>query len=220
MISPGFLIELAERSGIIGQLTLWIIREALQQHKRWLEGDINLKISVNLSVWNIQNREFESQLRKIINEVGWDGTGLIFEITEGAVMSDPARALTTMDALTGMGINFSVDDYGTGFSSLAYLKKLPVSEMKIDQSFVMEMLSNDADQVIVRSTVELAHNLGISVVAEGIEDSETLARLKSYGCDMGQGYFIKRPAVAEEIERWLRERDEVIEPTLAPSPAV
>jgi diguanylate cyclase (GGDEF)-like protein len=220
MISPGFLIELAERSGIIGQLTLWIIREALQQHKRWLEGDINLKISVNLSVWNIQNREFESQLRKIINEVGWDGTGLIFEITEGAVMSDPARALTTMDALTGMGIDFSVDDYGTGFSSLAYLKKLPVSEMKIDQSFVMEMLSNDADQVIVRSTVELAHNLGISVVAEGIEDSETLARLKSYGCDMGQGYFIKRPAVAEEIERWLRERDEVIEPTLAPSPAV
>ncbi|MCW8825235.1 MAG: EAL domain-containing protein [Gammaproteobacteria bacterium] len=207
MIAPGFLVELAERSGIIGLLTLWIIRESLRQRKCWLERGIDLCISVNLSVWNIQDKDFEGQIKAIIDDIGWDGEGLIFEITEGAMMTDPERALTTMNALTELGIHFSVDDYGTGFSSLAYLKRLPVNEMKIDQSFVMDMLSNDADQVIVRSTVELAHNLGMRVVAEGIEDGQTLERLKSYGCDIGQGYFIKRPATAADLEKWLQERN-------------
>jgi len=130
---------------------------------------------------------------------------LRFEITESAMMVDPGRALDILNALGAMGIRLSIDDFGTGYSSLAYLKQLPVAELKIDKSFIFSMATNDNDAVIVRSTIDLAHNIGLRVVAEGVEDHQTYEMLSSLGCDSVQGYYISQPMPPEEFIRWLQE---------------
>ncbi|MFA5597312.1 MAG: EAL domain-containing protein, partial [Pusillimonas sp.] len=133
---------------------------------------------------------------------GVTAEGFCLEVTESAIMDDPQRALTTLDRLAAMGFKLSIDDFGTGYSSLAYLKRLPVSELKIDQSFVFGMTSNESDAKIVRSTIDLAHNLGLSVVAEGVEDQTVLNTLASLGCDQAQGYYIGKPMPAANLAAW------------------
>ena len=205
MVSPEEFIPLAEQTGLIRPLTLWVLEQAVQQYERWRTEGFKLKISVNLSARNLLDPTMPDMLEKILAARQVTSDGLVLEVTESAVMLHPERALKILTQLQAMGASLSVDDFGTGYSSLAYLKKLPVCELKIDQSFVFGMVKNESDAIIVRSTIDLAHNLGLKVVAEGVEDQETLQLLASLGCDIGQGYFFARPMPAEEFGRWLSE---------------
>lgn len=205
MVSPEEFIPLAEQTGLIRPLTLWVLEQAVQQYERWRTSGFNLKISVNLSARNLLDPTMPDMLEKILAARQVTSDGLMLEVTESAVMLHPERALKILTQLQAMGASLSVDDFGTGYSSLAYLKKLPVCELKIDQSFVFGMVKNENDAIIVRSTIDLAHNLGLKVVAEGVEDQETLLLLASFGCDIGQGYFFARPMPAENFTRWLSE---------------
>jgi EAL domain-containing protein (putative c-di-GMP-specific phosphodiesterase class I) len=143
-------------------------------------------------------------VRELLAETGFPPKQLTLEITENAMMADPEHAVTLLGHLSAMGIRIAVDDFGTGFSSLGYLKRLPVNELKIDKSFVIDMVRNDNDAVIVRSTIDLAHNLGLKVVAEGVEDNDTMDLLKILRCDTAQGFLISKAIPAKEFESWLK----------------
>lgn len=205
MVSPVEFIPLAEQTGLIRPLTLWVLEEAVRQCKRWRAAKVDLKVSVNLSARNLLDPTLPDMLAKILADCQVTSDCLMFEVTESAVMLHPERALQIVTRLHEMGASLSVDDFGTGYSSLAYLTKLPVCELKIDQSFVFGMVKNEYDAIIVRSTIDLAHNLGLKVVAEGVEDRETLQLLAILGCDTGQGYLFGRPMPPEEFTRWLSE---------------
>jgi len=204
-ISPEHIIDLAESSGLIDDLTLLIIDRALTDHKRLKEQGYHLKIAINLSVHNLKSETFVTEVKKILTRLDVDATYITFEITENAMMADPEKSINMMNSLTLLGIKFSVDDFGTGFSSLAYLKKLPVSELKIDRSFVNDIVKDQSDKVIVKSTIELAHNLGLSVVAEGVEDEHALKLLKKMECDEIQGYYFSKPLPYNQFLNWLNE---------------
>ena len=201
-ISPEEIIEIAERTGIIKPLTCFVINKALQQSAQWSSVGIEVIISVNLSVWNLQDRSFIGQVQQALQKWQVDCEKVTFEITESAMMADPERALATLCALDDMGIGLSIDDFGTGFSSLSYLKKLPVDELKIDKSFVMNMIEDKDDATIVHSTIELAHNLHLKVVAEGVETQQILTRLTELGCDWIQGYYLSRPMPVADFTQW------------------
>jgi len=203
-ISPEHIIELAEANGLIDELTLIIIHQAFSDHKRLEQQGYLLQIAINLSVYNLKNESFVSDVEKIIQNHDVDAKFITFEITESAMMADPEKSINMMKYLTQLGAKFSVDDFGTGFSSLAYLKKLPVSELKIDRSFVRDIATDQSDKLIVQSTIELAHNLGLSVVAEGVEDEKSLFILQQLGCDVTQGYFFSKPLPFNELESWLK----------------
>lgn len=160
-------------------------------------------MAVNMSVRNLQDAQFAERIGKIIEASAQSARGLWLEITETAIMADPPRAQELLLSLNAMNILLSIDDFGTGYSSLAYLSQLPVHEIKIDKSFVSGMLKNENDAVIVRSIVDLAHNLGMLVIAEGVEDRGTYDLLKKLGCDAAQGFYISRPLPADELDSWL-----------------
>lgn len=205
LMYPDDFIPLAEQAGLIRQVTLWVLEKALAQHTDWLQMGIDLSMAVNLSARNLQDNVFPDEVGTLLR--GYHHTQLSrlrFEITETAMMADPGRAAEILNALGAMGIRLSIDDFGTGYSSLAYLKQLPVAELKIDKSFVLGMSTDDNDAVIVRSTIDLAHNIGMRVVAEGVEDKKTYDMLAALGCDVVQGYFISRPVTPEELLRWLQ----------------
>ncbi len=206
-IPPDQIIPLAENTGLIRQLTLHVLDSAISQCCQWRARGIDINVSVNLSALNLQDLELCSDIIAMIRhyDLPWDA--LTLEITETAFMSNIDKALTILNELHAHGILISVDDYGTGFSSLAYLKRLPVTELKIDRSFIMNMETNDNDAVIVRSTIDLAHNLSLRVVAEGVEDAETLITLNVLGCDAVQGYHIGKPMPADAFEQWLGEHE-------------
>jgi diguanylate cyclase (GGDEF)-like protein len=206
-IPPDTFIELAERIGMIQPLTLWVLRTALEQCARWHQQQIELEVAVNLSVLSLQDVALPDQVRAAVLEAGLQPRYLSLEITEGAMMSDPEHALQILEQLDAMGVHLSVDDFGTGYSSLGYLKRLPVDEIKIDRSFVMEMQRDSQDLAIVRSTIELSHNMGMKVIAEGVEDQATYERLIELGCDLAQGYYMGKPMSAQDFERWLRESE-------------
>lgn len=202
-IPPDEFIPLAERTGVIHPLTYWICRRAFE-FKRSLEAQgIDIHLSINISARNLQDPHFVEQIAKMADEVGISLKRIIMELTETAVMTDPEDALRVMKELNGQGIRLSIDDFGTGYSSLSYLKQLPVDEIKIDRSFVMEMVKNNDDQVIVHTTLTMGHNLSMEVVAEGIEDAHTLTQLKEMGCDLAQGYHIARPMPAADFFTWV-----------------
>lgn len=163
---------------------------------------VSLTVNVNLSVWNLQDTEFYEQVLSRLQAWGLESSLLQLEITESAVMADPERAMVTMKNLERAGVQMLVDDYGTGFSSLAYLKHLPVGTIKIDKSFILDMTANENDAVIVRSTIDMAHNLGMKVVAEGVETPETWELLEALRCDVAQGFFIGHPMLAHEFDVW------------------
>ena len=203
MIPPPQMIDIAERTGLIRPLTYWVIEQAACQCQVWREAGHAFHVSVNLSVHTLRDTELVDRVHALITKCSLPPSSLFLEITEGAMMDNPLLAIDALSRLDRMGVNIAVDDFGTGFSSLAYLKQLPVDELKIDKSFIMDMLEDQDDLVIVRSIIDLAHNLGLQVVAEGVETSETNARLRTMGCDVAQGYFFSKPLPADELEKWI-----------------
>ncbi|HFD79252.1 MAG TPA: EAL domain-containing protein [Gammaproteobacteria bacterium] len=206
IVGPEEFIHLAEQTGVIRPLTLWVVDAVLRQAAHWQCVGIDIRISVNLSVRSLQDRSLPAQVQKLLERHRVDPARIILEITESAIMSDPVSARRVMRRLAGMGFQLSIDDFGTGYSSLAYLKQLPVDEIKIDRSFVTRMDRDDNDAVIVRATIDLAHNLGLTVVAEGVENSEVNELLEMLGCDTVQGYYICRPMQAGKLASWLQTR--------------
>src|SRR3569832_1061868 len=191
---------------LIKQVTLWVLQRALAQNNEWTEIGVDLSMAVNLSARNLQDNTFPDEVGEVLRGCQSSQlTRLRFEITETAMMADPARAAEILNALGAMGIRLSIDDFGTGYSSLAYLKQLPVAELKIDKSFVIGMALDENDATIVRSTIDLAHNIGLRVVAEGVEDKRTYEMLGELGCDAVQGYYISRPVEPQELLRWLQQ---------------
>ncbi|MCG3117882.1 MAG: EAL domain-containing protein [Candidatus Manganitrophus sp. SA1] len=205
LIPPDQFIMMAEQTGLIKPLTYWVLNAALCQCEQWRRQGLTIPVAVNLSARNLQDSQLPERVSELLQKSGVEPDQLALEITESIIMADPQRAMEILTDLSEMGIRLSIDDFGTGYSSLGYLKKLPVDEVKIDKSFVREMASNQDDIVIVRSTIDLAHNLGLEVVAEGVENQETLSRLAALGCDAAQGYFISRPVAAANLPRWLNE---------------
>lgn len=193
-------ISLAEQTGLIRPLTLWIIDAALQQYALWDKGEAPFSLSINLSPSSLQDQSLEKHIKAILDKYQVYPGNLRLEITENALMADPERARIILTALATLGINISLDDFGTGYSSLAYLKQLPLSELKIDKSFVIEMHTDEGKASIVHSTIDLAHNLGMNVVAEGVESQVTLDTLERLGCDIAQGFHLGRPIPADQFQ--------------------
>ena len=205
LLYPDEFIPFAERNGLIKGLTIAVLRIALQQCRAWLDSGLRLAVAVNISAINVQDPEFPAQVEVLLAELNVPCDLLELEVTETAVMTEPTRAVECLQKLRELGLQISIDDFGTGYSSMAYLKELLVAKIKIDKSFVMDMMVNHHDAVIVRSTVELGHNLGLKVVAEGVENERTWDQLKSLGCDSAQGYYMSRPMGASDLAVWLKE---------------
>jgi len=207
LIYPGEFVPLAEQTGLIRPLALWVLEETVRQCGRWHAAGLNLAVSINLSARNLLDPSLPDALAKMLAGCGVAPDHLTLEVTETAVMSQPDKAMEILTRLHGMGLGISIDDFGTGYSSLAYLKKLPVNELKIDRGFVSGMVEDENDAVIVRSTIDLAHNLGLKVVAEGVEEQKIMDLLMALGCDTVQGYYFSRALPNAELERWLRQAD-------------
>ncbi|MEK7758744.1 MAG: EAL domain-containing protein, partial [Pseudomonadota bacterium] len=205
MVPPDEMIPIAEHNGMIKRLTLWVLNAALQQCAQWRAQGIELSVAVNISVWNLQDPMLIEEIENKLALWQVPPNLLELEITESAMMADPQSSLAALKKLDSMGIALAVDDYGTGFSSLAYLKQLPVDIIKIDKSFVLTMDADDDDAVIVKSTIELAHNLGFKVVAEGVESEAISRMLLALGCDTAQGYHYCKPVNSATFARWLTE---------------
>jgi len=204
-VSPDDFIPLAEKTGDIRLLTTWGLGEAISQVAAWRADGRELAVAVNISAGDLMDRELPQRVRDLLKQHNVPASALHLEVTESAVMHDPDRALEVLDLLASMGVKLAIDDFGTGYSSLGYLKRLPVSELKIDKSFVINLANSEEDQILVRSTIELGHNLGLTVTAEGVEDQATVELLNSYGCDMLQGYHLGRPVPASKLELMLEE---------------
>ena len=203
MVSPGEFIPLAERTGSIQSLTQWVIEAAMAQLAEWNGRGLRLQLSLNISADDLLSLDLAERVGGLLREHRVAAEQLIFEITESAVMQNPELALQVLHRLRDCGISLSVDDFGTGYSSLAHLKRLPVQELKIDQSFVRDLDETSEDAVIVRSTIEMSHNLGLKVVAEGVELERSLRLLERWQCDTAQGYLISRPMPAGAFEAWV-----------------
>jgi diguanylate cyclase (GGDEF)-like protein/PAS domain S-box-containing protein len=207
LVQPDAFIPLAQQTGLIKPLTLYVVEEALQQCAAWQRQGLRLCIAVNLSMRNLLDLEFPEDVRRLLEQWQVDPSLLEFEITESTMLADPVRTKLILEKLSAMGIRLAIDDFGTGYSSLAYLKRLPIDEIKIDRSFVMHMRDDEDDATIVRSTIDLARNLGLEVVAEGVESQETWEQLSSLGCTVAQGYFLSRPVPPDELRDWLLDRE-------------
>ena len=202
MVSPGEFIKLAESTGLITPLTYWMLDAALRQSYSWHQHGLEQPLAVNLSARDLRDPKLLDRIGGSFATWGAQAGWIEFELTESALMLDPVGALDTLTRLKRLDVKLTIDDYGTGYSSLSYLQRLPVDTIKIDQSFVVDMMSNEDSATIVRSTIELAHNLGLTVVAEGVEDQATFDRLATLGCDMAQGYCISRPIPADQFQAW------------------
>lgn len=207
LVSPNEFVSLAEQTGLIRPLTRWVIGKALKQLSLWQENGLDMGLSINLSPRNLHEDDLALSISELVAKRGLKPELITLEITEDAIMTDPERALAAIRHLKQCGVRLAIDDFGTGYSSLAYLKALPVDELKIDKSFVMPMQEDGSGEVIVRSTIELAHNLGLSVVAEGIESELHLQTLRRLGCDVGQGFHIGRPLRIEEFHQWVENQN-------------
>ena len=204
LVLPTEFIPLAERNGSMNGLTQWVIEEAIRQIAEWDQRSMHIQLSVNISVDDLADGDLAIRVSTLLAHYGVSAQQLIFEITESAIMHNPQQALGVLEQLRSCGISLSVDDFGTGYSSLAQLQRLPVQELKIDQSFVRNLDSASGDAVIVRSTIEMSHSLGLKVVAEGVELEPSLTLLKEWNCDTVQGYLISRPLNAMAFESWMR----------------
>ncbi|GIE78438.1 hypothetical protein Aph02nite_43880 [Actinoplanes philippinensis] len=202
-MAPDTFIPMAESTSLIRPLTDHVLQIAARQARQWQQGGTPIPVAVNLSTRCLLDPHFADHVFDLLQRTGLPVELLELEVTESMVMADPDRALAVLRALHDGGIRLSVDDFGTGHSSMTYLQRLPVQELKIDRSFVQQMTDVDGDAVLVRTAITLGHNLGLSVVAEGIEDEETAAALRELGCDIAQGYHFARPMPADEFDRWL-----------------
>ena len=212
-VPPDEFVPVAERSGLIQPLTRHVLRTALTQCRAWRLGGDSLSVSVNLSARSLLP-DLPADVARVLGETGVAANALTLEITESSIMADPTHTGHVLEELSAMGVSVAIDDFGTGYSSLTYLKRLPVDEIKIDKSFVLGMSRDEDDAAIVRSTVDLGRNLGLRVVAEGIEEAETWSALRTLGCDMAQGYFLSPPLTAAELDAWLPTHREGGAPTI------
>ncbi|MDP9294447.1 MAG: bifunctional diguanylate cyclase/phosphodiesterase, partial [Actinomycetota bacterium] len=203
-LPPGDFIPLAEHTGLIRPLTLFVLREAARQWRAWHQEGLEVTIAVNLSVANLLDDQLIDDVERILSEEQLPPERLVLEITESTVMTDPQRTIAMLERLAGMDIRLSIDDYGTGHSSLAYLRRLPVHELKIDRAFVQHLAVDDQDLQIVRSTISLGHSLGLRVVAEGVEDARALTLLQNNACDLVQGFHLGRPVPPDKLLDQLR----------------
>jgi diguanylate cyclase (GGDEF)-like protein/PAS domain S-box-containing protein len=206
LLGPGEFVPLAETTGLIRPLTSHVLEAALLQCRAWLDAGRGLSVAVNLSTRCLLDLALPDQITGLLEDAAVAPERLVLEITESSIMTDPARALEILNRLHALGVELAIDDFGTGYSSMAYLKNLPVQELKVDRSFVQHLRDSQSDAVIVRSTVDLGHNLGLRVVAEGVEDEATLHELASLGCDSVQGYHLAKPMPAAELDAWLDAR--------------
>ncbi|MDQ2990290.1 MAG: EAL domain-containing protein [Pseudomonadota bacterium] len=203
-VFPDEFIPFAEQTGFIRVLTRWVLEQSAALCHEMATKGIHLKVSVNLSTRDLLDQDLPAKFMDILRRHHVAPGSFCLEITESAIMDDPIRAQQTLERLHAMGVDLSIDDFGTGYSSLAYLKKLPVDELKIDKSFVMNMENDIGDTKIVRSTIDLGHNMGLRVVAEGIESEAVWRLLAALGCDQGQGYFMSRPIPGDKLVEWIR----------------
>lgn len=209
MVSPGEFIPLAERTGSIQLLTAWVIEEAVRQLAQWSDAGLWVQLSLNISTDDLIDPQLPARVSRLLTAYQVPAEQLIFEITESGVMLNPEVALQVLQGLRACGISLSVDDFGTGYSSLTQLKRMPVQELKIDQSFIRDLDDDSEDSVIVRSTIEMSHSLGLKVVAEGVEYERSLHLLKRWQCDAVQGYLISRPLPAQAFATWMKQRADV-----------
>ncbi|TRZ65384.1 MAG: GGDEF domain-containing protein [Rhodocyclaceae bacterium] len=201
-VAPIAFIPVAEESGLIRPLTTWLIGECMRECARWRDQGLKLNVSINLSARNLMDPELIAVLMAALKATGMLAAMVNLEITESCFMDSPERALEVIQRIHECGFKLSIDDFGTGYSSLSYLKNLPVHELKIDQGFVRKLLESPGDQAIVSSTIDLAHNFGLSVVAEGIEDEASSEWLQNGGCDIGQGYYYAKPMPPDEFLKY------------------
>lgn len=202
-VPPDEFVPLAERNRIIKVLTQWVLKQAFTDCANWHKKGMPIKVSINLSAKDLHDPELPDLISGVAVASGIKPEWIILEITESSVMTEPESALSIIKRLHDMGYRFSIDDFGTGYSSLAYLKRLPLSEIKIDKAFVLDILASENDAAIVKATVNLGHNLGLLVTAEGVENNEIMTVLMEYGCDIAQGYFLSRAVPFEEICQWV-----------------
>lgn len=205
LVMPDEFIPLAVQSNLMRPLSQYILRSALQQMAEWQQEGLDLRMSVNLSIHDIQDALLPEKLRELIERYRINPARLMLEITENSVMTDSRGVRVVIEQLHEMGVSLAIDDFGTGYSSLAYLKQIPADEIKIDKSFVRDMSRDDNDAVIVRTTIELAHNMGRRVIAEGVEAQDAYDLLEILRCDLAQGYYICRPVSAADFRRWLEQ---------------
>jgi len=203
LVPPADFIPLAERTELIGPLTTWVLEQALRQCAQWHTAGSAVDVAVNLSAQSLADPQLTATIEQVVRTVGADFHWLDVEITESAIMADVERSMRALHGLHDLGIRMTVDDFGTGYSSLTYLRRLPLDAVKIDRSFVVEMAVNKEDAIIVRSVIDLAHNLGLAVVAEGVEDHAAFDMLVSMGCEVVQGYYLSRPLSSDGIAVWL-----------------
>jgi diguanylate cyclase (GGDEF)-like protein len=203
MLPPADLIPVAEQSGLIGLLTRRVLECAIVQCAEWRTAGEDLSIAVNLSVRDLLDRDLAPQIGRLLDEHALPADALQLEITESMFVSDGDRALKTVGQLRELGLRVAIDDFGVGYSSLANVKRLPVNDLKIDRSLISGLLHDDSDLIIVRSTINLGHDLGLRVIAEGVEDELTLKRLELLGCDLAQGYHLSKPLPADEFADWI-----------------
>jgi diguanylate cyclase (GGDEF)-like protein/PAS domain S-box-containing protein len=210
LLGPGEFVPLAETTGLIRPLTSHVLEAALRQCRAWLDAGHELSVAVNLSTRCLLDLALPEQVTGLLEDAEVAPGRLLLEITESSIMTDPARALEILNRLHALGVQLAIDDFGTGYSSMAYLKSLPVQELKVDRSFVQHLRDSQSDAVIVRTTVDLGHNLGLRVVAEGVEDEATLRELARVGCDSAQGYHLAKPMPAAELDAWLAAQAEPV----------
>ena len=206
-VFPDDIIPIAEQTGLINPITYWILDTTAKYNKRLQANDTNIKIAINLSVYNLQESDFVENIIAIYEHNKISTSNFIMEVTESVMMTNPKKSIDVLNQLNKLGIEIAIDDFGTGYSSLAYLKQLPLSKLKIDKSFIMDMIEDDNDAMIVRSTIDLAHNLGMKVVAEGIEEKEMVDLLQILGCEFGQGYYMSHPINEDDFEKWTLEQN-------------
>ena len=203
-LSANRIIALAEIGGLMKPLGHWVFATAASQTVDWNRMGIDLEVAINLTPRTFNDPEFVERVIERIRQANSHRLRLTVEITESAMISDPEQSRIIIDRLHEVGVKISIDDFGTGYSSLAYLKELPVDEVKIDQSFVQSMTDNSRDSCIVRTIIELGHNLGLRVVGEGVEHRSVLELLRGLGCDVAQGYYLSHPLTHQELERWYK----------------
>jgi diguanylate cyclase (GGDEF)-like protein/PAS domain S-box-containing protein len=205
LVPPVQFIPLAEQTGLIKPLTLYVLDSALQQCRRWLDDGRSISVSVNISPRNLNDCGFPEEVEQLLRLHDVPPECLLLEVTERGIIADPARAETTLRTLSDMGVHIALDDFGAGHSSLAFLARLPLDQIKIDRSFVTDLDTNTGNDVIVRSIISLGHQLGLEVVGEGVETMEVETRLEAYGCDLVQGFMLTPALPPDELEHWLEQ---------------
>lgn len=205
-IPPDEFVPLAEQSGIIRPLTQWVLEAAIRQCRDFMDAGLPVAVSVNLSARNLREADLAERILSLLEAYGVPPALLVLEVTETAVMQSPELAFRVLGQLQQAGVRSSIDDFGSGYTSLAYLRRLPVSELKIDRCFVQSMTRERSDALLTQTIIDMAHGLGLQVVAEGVEDTAMIDSLRSMGCDLVQGYYVSRPQPADRLVTWLRRR--------------